>query len=157
MATDAVEVVKQVLASTTNLEAMAKVVTPDATYVSVAFDNPELKKVLPWVGTHPEAGPAAICSTFGGVGRFWEIKEFQPQTFFGSGEDVAVFGSMTYTSRTIGKTMTSPFGIHAKVQNGKLTYMMFLEDSFATAGSFRSGGSWTVRSDPEGGEVVVQY
>ena len=155
MATDAVEVVKEVLASTTNLKAMAKVVTPNATYVSVAFDNPELRKVLPWVGTHSQEGPAAICNTFGGVDRFWEIQDFQSLTCFGSGEDVAVFGSMTYKSRTVGKTMTSPFGIHAKVQNGTVTYMMFLEDSFATAASFRSGGSWTVHSDPDGGQVVV--
>lgn len=155
MATDAVEVVKNVLASTTNLEAMEQVVAPDATYVSVAFDNPDLKKVLPWVGTHAQEGPAAICNTFGDVGRFWEIQDFQPRTFFGSGEDVAVFGSMTYKSRTVGKTMTSPFAIHAKVQNSKVTYMMFLEDSFATAASFRSGGSWTVRSNPDGEEVVV--
>jgi len=26
--------------------------TPDATHVSLSFDNPELKKVMPWTGTH---------------------------------------------------------------------------------------------------------
>ena len=155
MATDAVEVVKKVLASTTNLEAMEKLVTPDATYVSVAFDNPDLKKVLPWAGTHAQGGPSAVCNIFGNVGKFWEIEEFQPRTFFGSGEDVAVFGSMTYKSRTLGKTMTSPFGIHAKIQHGKVTHMMFLEDTFASVESFRSGGSWTVRSNPNGEEVIV--
>jgi len=155
MSEDSIAVIKKLLGSTTDLEAVKQVVAPDATYISVAFDNPDLKKVLPWVGTHPQEGPEAIFNTFSGVARYWEIKDFEPRTFFGSGEDVAVFGSMTYTSRTVGKTMTSPFAIHAKVQNGQVTYMMFLEDSFATAASFRSSGSWTVKSNPEGGEVVV--
>jgi len=35
-----------------------------------------------------------------------------------------------------------------KVVNGKVTYLQFLEDSYATAASFRKDGSWTVQTEP---------
>jgi hypothetical protein len=47
------------------------------------------------------------------------------------------------------------FSVFAKVQNGRCTYMQFMEDTFATAASFRSGGSWTSKSDPEGTEIAI--
>ena len=42
--------------------------------------------------------------------------------------------------------VSSPFSILVKVVDGKVTYLQFLEDSYATAASFRSGGSWTVQT-----------
>lgn len=74
---------------------------------------------------------------------------------FGDKENVAVFGSFTYKSRKLGKTVESPFAIWAKVEGGMVTYMQFMEDSFGTAMSFKSEGMWSVKSDPEGGEVEV--
>jgi uncharacterized protein len=68
---------------------------------------------------------------------------------------VAVFGRLTYTSTKLRKTVTSPFAILCKVRAGKVTYMQFMEDTFATAASFRSGGSWKFQSDPHGGEVEI--
>ncbi len=62
---------------------------------------------------------------------------------------------MTYRSSVLGKRVTSPFAIFAKVSDGKLTYMQFMEDTFATSASFRSGGRWTFHSDPDGSEVTV--
>jgi uncharacterized protein len=35
-----------------------------------------------------------------------------------------------------------------KVIDGKVTYLQFLEESYATAASFRSGGSWTIQTEP---------
>jgi len=34
-----------------------------------------------------------------------------------------------------------------KVVDGKVTYLQFLEDSYATAASFRKDGSWTVQPE----------
>jgi uncharacterized protein len=51
--------------------------------------------------------------------------------------------------------VTSPFAVYAKVVGGRCTYMQFMEDTFATSASFRSGGAWTFRSDPNGGEVTI--
>jgi uncharacterized protein len=46
----------------------------------------------------------------------------------------------------LGQVVSSPFSILVKVIDGKVTYLQFLEDSYATAASFRSGGSWTVQT-----------
>jgi hypothetical protein len=43
--------------------------------------------------------------------------------------------------------VSSPFSILVKVVDGKVTYLQFLEDSYATAASFRKDGSWTVQTE----------
>ena len=72
---------------------------------------------------------------------------------FGQVENVAVFGRFTYRSATLCKAVTSPFAILAKVRDGQVIFMQFMEDTFGTASTFRSGGVATYRSDPDGGEV----
>jgi uncharacterized protein len=67
---------------------------------------------------------------------------------FGADENVAVFGDFRYKSNSLGKVVTSPFAILVKVADGKVTYVQFLEDSYATAASFRKDGSWTVQPEP---------
>ena len=42
------------------------------------------------------AGLQAIFNTFANVHRIWANDVFEIQTLSGSGEDVAVFGSLTY-------------------------------------------------------------
>ena len=44
--------------------------------------------------------------------------------------------------------MSSPFSILVKVVDGKVTYLQFQEDTYATAASFRKDGSWTVQTEP---------
>jgi hypothetical protein len=67
---------------------------------------------------------------------------------FASGENVAMFGDFRYKSHSLGKIVNSPFSILVKVTDGKVTYLQFLEGSYATAVSFREDGSWTVQSEP---------
>ena len=62
-------------------------------------------------------------------------------TMFASGENVAVFGDFRYKSRSLEKMVSSPLSILVKVVNGKVTYLQFLEDSYATAASFRKDDS----------------
>jgi uncharacterized protein len=64
-----------------------------------------------------------------------------------SGEDVAVFGDFRYKSNSLGKVVSSPFAILSKVIDGKVTYLQYLEDSYATAASFRKDGSWTIQTE----------
>ena len=125
----------------------------DVTYVSLNDSNPELHKIMPWCGTGH--GVDAISKTFREVSEYWGIDSFIPEAIFGEDENVAVFGRFTYTSTRLRKTVTSPFAIFCKVHDGKVTYMQFMEDTFATAASFRSGGSWKFQSDPLGGEVEI--
>jgi hypothetical protein len=45
--------------------------------------------------------------------------------------------------------VSSPFSILVKVVDGKVAYLQFLEDSYATAASFRKDGSWTVQPEAD--------
>jgi hypothetical protein len=89
------------------------------------------------------------------VRRAWEIESFEPGALFGSGNFAAMFGRFTYRSVVLAKAVTTPFAVFAKATDGRCSYLQFMEDTFATGASFRSGGSWTFRSDPDGGEVVI--
>ncbi len=132
---------------------MNALVASDATYVSLNFENAELKRIMPWAGT--ATGPEAISSTYSRVGRYWKNEGFEIGELFGAGENVAVFGRFTYRSTTVGKVVTSPFAIFARVKDGKIAYMQFMEDTFGTASTFRTGGTWTMRSDPDGAEIEI--
>ena len=149
----ATQVVRAFLNDPANPDVVHRLVASNATYVSLNFDNPDLKRILPWAGT--STGPQALLDTYAQVKRFWRSEAFEIAELFGEGERVAVFGRFTYRSVTLGKAVTSPFAILAKVEGGCITFMQFMEDTFGTAATFRSRGSVTYRSDPDGGEVVL--
>ena len=148
-----IEVVQAILADPTNPDVVNALVASDATYVSLNYDNPELKKIMTWAGA--QTGPDAILSTYARVGRYWKNEAFEIEDVFEAGEKAAVFGRFTYRSTTLGKAVTSPFAILATVKDGKVTYMQFMEDTFGTAATFRAGGIATFHSDPDGGEVSL--
>ncbi|WP_419828476.1 nuclear transport factor 2 family protein [Methylobacterium sp.] len=148
-----VETVLALLADAANPSTVAELVAPDATYVSLNYDNPDLKRIMPWCGSH--SGAQSIVETFVNVNRHWEILAFDVLETFGSDERVAVFVSCTFRSRVMDRTLTSPVAIFAKVDGGKVTHMQFMEDTFGTASTFRSGGAWTFRADPGGAEVTI--
>jgi len=124
--------------------AATRLVAPNAVYVSLNFDNPELKKIEPWAGT--AKGPGAYSSVFLQVAEYWQIEDFTITDKLASGEDVAIFGRFTYRSVEVNHVFTSPFSIHAKVRDGKMVYFQFMEDTYASASSFRQSGSWTVKT-----------
>jgi ketosteroid isomerase-like protein len=143
MSASPIEVVGQWLQNLLDPDVVNSVVAPDATYVSL---NAELSKILPWAGT--SRGPQAFLDKLGSIFTRWEVQAFNVTTMFASEENVAVFGDFRYTSHSLGKVVTSPFSILVKVIDGKVTYLQFLEDSYATAASFRKDGSWTVQTEP---------
>lgn len=153
MAKSPIDVVRAILDNPTDLASVKELVAPDATYVSLNYDNPELKRIMPWAGT--QRGPEAIVDTYTRVGRYWKNEGFEIADIFASGENVAVFGRFTYRSSTVGKAITSPFAILAKVHDGRVTYMQFMEDTYGTASTFRAGGTAIFRADPDGGEVEI--
>lgn len=124
--------------------AAIRLVAPDAVYISLNFDNPELKKIEPWTGT--AKGPSAYSRTFLQVAEYWTIEDFTITDKLASGADVAIFGKFTYRSVEVGHVFTSPFSIHAKVRDGQMVYFQFMEDTYASASSFRQSGSWTVKT-----------
>ena len=71
------DVVKDFLQNTApdKVQAAARrLVADDATYISLNFDNPELKKILPWTGT--SKGQRPFIDTGTRVAGYWTIEEF---------------------------------------------------------------------------------
>jgi uncharacterized protein len=147
MSESPIDVVGQWLQNLMDPEAVNKLVAPDAVYVSLNTENVELKRILPWAGT--SHGPQAFLDALGAIFERWENQAFNVTTMFGDDENVAVFGDFQYKSRSLGKVVTSPFSIHARVVEGQVSYVQFLEDTYATAGSFRKEGTWTVQTEPD--------
>jgi ketosteroid isomerase-like protein len=146
-------VLQQLLQNTSNVQVLQQLMTPDATYVSLNFDNPELKKVMPWTGTHK--GPQALSDVFTAIQRCWKTIDFKVTDTIEQSSRVALFGSFTYKSNATGKEITSPFGLLARFEGNKVAYVQFLEDTYGTAGSFKTGGATRFHSDPSGKEVQV--
>ena len=128
-------------------EAANQLVAEDATYVSLNFSNPELKQIEPWTGT--ARGREAYVYTFANVGTYWRIDDFQITDILSEGEVVAVFGQFTYTSVIAKQTFTSPFSIKAVVKEGMIHYFQFMEDTYASAASFRVAGHWVIQQDTD--------
>jgi uncharacterized protein len=145
MPTSPIEVVGQWMQNLLDPDVVHSVVAPDATYVSLNTDDAELNKILPWAGT--SHGPQAFLDNLGTMFSRWENQAFNVTTMFGSDENVAVFGDFRYKSNSLGKVVSSPFSILVKVVDGQVTYLQFLEDSYATAASFRKDGTWTVQTE----------
>jgi hypothetical protein len=78
---------------------------------------------MPWAGA--SHGPKAFLDNLGTMFTRWENQAFNVTTMFTPGENVAVPGDF----------------------HGKATYLQFLEDSYATAASFRKDGSWTIQAE----------
>lgn len=74
--------------------------------------------MLPWAGTN--RGPQSMVDAFNGIGRVWETKAFEVRDVIANEHSVAMFGSFTYKSRTLGKEITSPFALLARVTDGKI-------------------------------------
>ena len=93
MSTNLTAVLQKLLQNTTNLEVLRQLMTPDATYVSLNFDNPELKRIMPWAGTHK--GPEEIPTVFAAIQRCWKTLDFKVTDAIEQGDRVAFFGSFT--------------------------------------------------------------
>ena len=139
--TTAIDIVKTLLANPTDDENLAKTVSPTATYVSLCYSNPALKKLMPYAGVHEKEGPAAVKYTFQTVRTIWVTEHFEILSIF-SDEDskdrapetpvnVAVFGKFTYRSSVLGKRYTSPFSFWCKVslKEKLVVEMQFMEDT----------------------------
>ena len=158
---DPVALVQKLLEKPTDEAHVASLVSPTATYQSLSYadSNPSLTRILPYAGLHVEGGPKQIAATFQFVGKIWTNESLEIKTIFGSDKNVAVFGTFVYKSRTLGKSIKSPFSIHCVVEDTAvgddghklmITYMQFLEDTLGTTGVFKKqAGYGTYVVDPE--------
>jgi hypothetical protein len=88
-------------------------------------------------------------------GVYWKTLDFQVTDAIEQGNRVAMFGSFTYKSTVTAREVTSPFALLARFEGNKVAFVQFLEDSYGTAGSFKTGGATRFHSDPSGIEVEV--
>ena len=148
------EIVKELLESASTKSVVDRLMAEDSVYMSLTFDNPDLKRLMPWAGVHKN-GREGVLYTFRTLNTFWHIEDFTIKDIFCSGENVAVFGSFTVHSKRLDKIFVSPFSVHAKVRDGQVIYMQYMEDTFGTGATFRREGVWTFAGDPSGAEVQV--
>jgi uncharacterized protein len=137
MSESAMQTLQALIGNPLSLENVSRLVTPDVTYVSLSENNPKLQGYLPWTGRH--RGPESIVKAFEGMTKTWQTKAFEVRDIIEQGDKVAMFGSFTYVSREFGKEITSLFSLFAKMKDGKVSYIQFLEDTFGTAGTVRPG------------------
>src|SRR5580692_7676379 len=100
MSTNLTAVLQQLLQNTSNLKVPQQLITPNATYLSLNFDNPELKRLEPWAGAHKV--PQALSDVFAAIQRFWKTLDFNVTDTIEQGSRVALFGSFTYKSNATG-------------------------------------------------------
>ncbi|RWY47367.1 nuclear transport factor 2 family protein [Mucilaginibacter gilvus] len=141
-----IETIKKFLDNTTNPDVIRTLVATDATYISLNYSNPDLEKIMPWCGT--KKGVESFVKNFEMVWQCWTANLFDPTEVFGSGENVAVFGTFNYTSNVLKQTVNTPFSIFAKVKEGKIYHFQFMEDTLATSASFRIGGAGKFQTFP---------
>jgi hypothetical protein len=146
-------VLRSILSNPTDLDFVKQFTTDDFIYVSLNYENAELKQIMPWAGTNE--GTKGLVQTFIDVSRYWTADDFQIQDSFENRSGAAIFGFFTYTSNRLGKTVTSPFAVLARGENGKLSYVQFMEDTFATVRSFRESGEYLIKASPDGSETSV--
>src|ERR1700756_2316406 len=153
MSTNLTAVLQELLQNTSNLKVLRELMAPDVTYVSLNFDNPELKQIEPWAGTH--RGPQELADVFVAIQRCWKTLDFKVTDTIEQGSRVAFFGSFTYKSNVTGREITSPYALLARFEEEKVAYLQFFEDTYGTAGSFKTGGATRFHGDPSGKEVEV--
>lgn len=144
---------RAVLENPTDLEHVRRYTTDDFMYVSLNYENPELKQIIPWAGA--TAGTEGLVQTFKDVFTFWSVLAFELQDSFENPDGAAIFGYFTYRSNTLEKTVTSPLSILARSRDGKLSFVQFMEDTFATVRSFRESGTYRIKANPDGTELDV--
>ena len=121
-------------------DVVEKLIHEDSEYISLNFDNPELKQVEPWCGT--SYGKEAYVRNFQGILAQWNLASFEIQIEMQNEEYAMVFGSFSLESKTLGKEAKSPMCAIAKIEEGKIKKFIYLEDTLATAFTFKVGGEY---------------
>jgi hypothetical protein len=89
------------------------------------------------------------------VSRYGTVDDFRIEDSLKGDGGAAIFGTFTYTSNTLGKRVTSPFAVRARGRDGKLSYVQFTKDTFATVRSVRESGAHRIKANPDGQEAEV--
>ena len=92
--------------------------------------------------------PQAFLDNLGVMFTRWDNQALNVTTMFASDENVAVFGDFRYKSHSLGQDGELPVLDPGKGHRREGDLPAVLQDSYATAASFRKDGSWTVQTEP---------
>ena len=122
-------------------DAVETYVAEDAEYISLNFENETLKRIEPWAGT--SRGKEAFKKNFTGVLTQWNVTSFSPEIQIEEGDTAMMFGKFSLKSKTLNQEAGSPMAAIARVVDGKIVRFIYLEDTLATALTFKKGGELT--------------
>ena len=114
-----------------DMEAVDQYFTESPDYVLLSDDDPELRRILPWAGRQVDR--EGIKRAYGALLETLEVVDSRPGVMMSSGEHVSVDGVFVYRVRPTGAVVTSPWAVHATVQDGRIVRFHFYEDSYAVA------------------------
>jgi uncharacterized protein len=141
MSKSAVEVLQAILDNPKDIGNVRSWTSPDVTYVSLNYSNPELKRVMPWCGT-AQGGDRQDVRRRRALLDHRGLRAEGRVRFGRACRDVRQLHLSVGQARQAGV-------------DRKCVYLQFMEDTLATTESFRKGGAWTIHSDPDGDEISI--
>ncbi|WP_426509115.1 nuclear transport factor 2 family protein [Serratia proteamaculans] len=148
---DAETVLKNYLSALAESADIDDYISEDVEYISLNPQNDELKKIMPWTGKHQ--GLAEFKAMYELMKLACNYVSFDVDLIFGKGESAAAFGNFAYSAKQVGSVVSTPFALLVKVNNGKITYFQFFEDTYITASAYRHSGSWNIENS-EGKKAI---
>ena len=82
------------------------------------------------------------------LSAFQALDDFAIKDIFGDDENVAAFGSFTVPADDRETISVSPFAVQAKVKDGLVTYLLYMEDTLGTRSMSRESGLHPFAADP---------
>lgn len=139
-----------------DLTAIDRYFTPDVEYTVIGPPSaqagvnlppltPEALSALPWIGTY--RGRDGVREFLAHLLRNIEVMGFGPQEVFAEGDRAAVFGWFHYRARSTGGEIKSAYSIQITIRDGQIARYHFLENTYAVAAAFRTGGRWDIDND----------
>src|SRR5690242_18698281 len=101
---------------------------------------------MPWTGT--SRGPQAFLDNLDTTFMRWENQALNVTTMFRLGGERGRVQGLPLPVPLARRVVTSLFSILLKVVDGRVTYMQFLEDSYATASSSPRAAPGPFRRSP---------
>lgn len=125
-----------------------EVYNPELNAYSVAFSHERFLLTPPtreWQGI---TGAQNFIATLARANDMTDpITAFFPAKFVVNGDDIGVFGRFQFRNRSSGQISDTPFAYHIQLQDGRINFIQFYEDSYAYSMGARQGGRWTRQYD----------
>ncbi len=125
-----------------------EVYNPELDAYSVSFSHERYLLTPPtseWNGQEEAQG---FIATLGNANDMSDpITAFLPEKFVVNGDDIGVFGRFQFRNRSSGQISDTPFAYHIQLQDSRINFIQFYEDSYSYSYGARQGGTWTRNYD----------